>query len=234
MANPTGWGARGIPGAFHLTKRKPNPILSDPPRDLPRPVAGVDEAGRGPLAGPVVAAAVLAPDGWDLEGLDDSKKLKASIREELASRIRQCPGVHWGVGIATAQEIDQFNILQATFLAMRRAVEALGMAPSSLAVDGNQKIPRVGYPQQPIVEGDAKVRLIAAASILAKTVRDDMMLEYDREYPGYGFSVHKGYPTKAHLLSLQALGVSPIHRRSFGPVRLRLEQTEIFAQNSSV
>jgi len=200
------------------------PVLMDPDSRLARPVAGIDEAGRGPLAGPVVAAAVVAPDGWVLGGLDDSKKLSEAIRRELGTRIRSDPDVRWAVGWASAEEIDALNILQATFLAMRRALDGLGTFPASVAVDGNRCIPGVDIPQMAVVEGDGKILSIAAASILAKTARDGWMVQQDTLHPGYGFSIHKGYPTPGHLEALVRLGPSALHRRTFAPVRRCLER----------
>jgi len=200
------------------------PVLTDPDGKLARPVAGVDEAGRGPLAGPVVAAAVVAPDGWVLEGLDDSKKLSEATRGVLASKIRSAGELVWAVGWASAEEIDAINILQATFLAMRRALEGLGLSPGSVAVDGNRCIPGLDVPQSAVVEGDGKIHCIAAASVLAKTARDEWMAEQESSHPGYGFSIHKGYPTPGHLECLERLGPCALHRRSFAPVRRRLER----------
>ena len=198
----------------------------DPDLSLPRPVAGVDEAGRGPLAGPVVAAAVVAPDGWTLPGLDDSKKLTAARREALVDRIKEsCTA--WAIGSASEEEIDRLNILQATFLAMRRALDGLGVAPQAVVVDGNRCIPGVPLPQMAVVEGDGKIATIAAASILAKTFRDRLMVELEEVWPGYGFSVHMGYPTAIHLKALVDLGPCPVHRKSFGPVRKRLEELRL-------
>lgn len=174
--------------------------------------------GRGPLAGDVVAAIVVAWPGWTLPGLDDSKKLTPAKREALADRIRGC-GVQWAIGRASPQEIDEINILQATFLAMRRALEGLPQAPLSLVVDGNRPIPGLSLPQATVVGGDAKVAVIAAASILAKTQRDQEMAHMDLVHPGYGFAIHSGYPVPAHLEALRRLGPCPIHRRSFAPVR---------------
>lgn len=198
--------------------------LADPEVSLPRPVAGVDEAGRGPLAGPVTAAAVIAPDGWSLDGLDDSKKLSEAARAELARRIQQDPRLRWAIGWASPEEIDRVNILQATFLAMRRALDGLGDPPASVTVDGNSRIAGLLLPQQPVVEGDGRIASIAAASILAKTARDSWMEAQEPLHPGYGFAIHKGYPTPVHLRALAELGPCPIHRRSFGPVRRRLEE----------
>lgn len=178
-----------------------------------RLVAGVDEAGRGPLAGPVVAAAVVLPPEAYLPGLDDSKRLTAARREALEPRIKDA-AVVWGVAVAGVEEIDQLNIARAAFLAMARAVAALAVAPDHLLVDGFP-IPGVPVPQQAIVGGDALCNSIAAASVLAKVYRDRLMAEYDELFPGYGFAVHKGYPTPAHREALRRLGPSPIHRRSF-------------------
>jgi len=192
--------------------------LSDPPLELPDPVGGVDEVGRGPLAGDVVAAIVVAPRGWNLPGLNDSKKLTASRREALAAMIRSAP-VQWALGRASPAEIDEVNILQATFLAMRRALALLSNPPASLVVDGNRPIPGVLLPQMAVVRGDSKVAVIAAASILAKTARDADMVEMDLRHPGYGFAVHMGYPVPFHLEALARLGPCAEHRRSFAPVR---------------
>lgn len=193
---------------------------------LPRPVAGVDEAGRGPLAGPVVAAAVIVPDDWHLAGLNDSKKLTAAKREALVGAIQRT-SIAWAIGEASEEEIDRINILQATFLAMRRALERLGTRPSSVVVDGNRVIPDWSPPQSAVVEGDGKIASIAAASILAKTHRDRRMKELDVVWPGYGFAVHMGYPTPVHLRALVELGPCPIHRKSFAPVRKRIEELSL-------
>lgn len=174
--------------------------------------------GRGPLAGDVVAAIVVAPRGWTLPGLNDSKKLTAARREQLSAEIR-ASGVAWAIGRCTPAEIDALNILQATFLAMRRALAALDSSPASLVVDGNKIIPGVSLPQSAVVKGDSKVASIAAASILAKTDRDAAMIELARRRPGYGFEIHMGYPVPRHLEALERLGPCPEHRRSFAPVR---------------
>lgn len=165
-----------------------------------------------------MAAIVVAPRGWTLPGLNDSKKLTADRRRALAEAIRSSP-VRWALGRCSPAEIDHLNILQATFLAMRRALEALGEPPASLVVDGNKAIPGVHLPQETVVKGDSKVAVIAAASILAKTTRDQEMVDWDQTYPGYGFAVHMGYPVPVHLEALARLGPCPIHRRSFAPVR---------------
>ena len=187
--------------------------------------AGVDEAGRGPLAGPVVAAAVILDPERPIAGLADSKALSPSAREALAPIIRE-QSIAWGVGLASPEEIDAINILQATLLAMRRAVVALAVRPAHLEVDGN-RLPSIEglvgvRTAVAIVKGDSKVAAISAASILAKTVRDHVMEQLDTRYPEYGFSIHKGYPVKAHLAVLDAHGPSPVHRRSYAPVRSRL------------
>ena len=191
----------------------------------PGPTAGVDEAGRGPLAGPVVAAAVILDPQHPIDGLADSKALAPARREALAIEIRAM-SLAWGLGWADAAEIDTLNILQATFLAMRRALAALGTAPAHGVVDGNQVPPLTGLEFdctiEAIVAGDASVPSISAASILAKCARDAHMIELDARYPGYGFAGHKGYPTAAHVAALRSLGPSPVHRRSFAPVQFCL------------
>ena len=193
-------------------------------------VAGVDEAGMSPLAGPVVAAAVILPPGCRIPGVDDSKKLDASRRERLAVEIR-ARAVAFGVGVVEADEIDRVNIYRAGLLAMLRAVLALATEPEALLVDA-RRIPEVTIRQQAIVKGDAKSLSIAAASIVAKTTRDARMVELDAVYPGYGLAKHKGYPVAEHVAALERLGPCPIHRRSFAPVRkvLGLEplQAELF------
>lgn len=176
-------------------------------------VAGVDEAGRGPLAGPVVAAAVILPEGEPIRGLDDSKALAEAVRERLFEEIHIRALV--GVGVATHEEIDALNILQATFLAMRRAVQALPVSADFLLIDGNQRIPGLATPQRALVKGDARSASVGAASIVAKVTRDARMRALCAEHPGYGFSRHKGYPTPDHYEALRRLGPSPVHRRSF-------------------
>ena len=187
-------------------------------------VAGVDEVGRGPLAGDVVAAAVILTDSPP-EGVTDSKMLTPERREALAERIRD-EAVSWALGRATVAEIDELNILQASLLAMRRAVEALHIQPSLVLVDGN-RLPKWPYEARAIVKGDLTEPSIGAASILAKVQRDAEMLALHEHYPAYGFDQHKGYPTKAHLAALESIGVSPVHRRSFGPVRRLLADPEV-------
>ena len=184
-------------------------------------VAGVDEVGRGPLAGPVIAAAVILDPKRPVDGLADSKQLSEGRRERLAALLRE-RALAWALGRAEVREIDAINILQASLLAMRRAVESLGLIPSRVLVDGN-RCPALAVPVQAVVKGDSTVKAISAASILAKVARDQEMRDLDALYPGYGFARHKGYPTAAHLASLRRLGASPIHRTSFAPVRRVLE-----------
>jgi ribonuclease HII len=179
-------------------------------------VAGVDEAGRGPLAGPVVAAAVVLPRDLEIEGLDDSKRLTASKREDLYGRIK-ADALAVGVGSASEKVIDEINILRATFRAMRDAVAGLERAPDHVLVDGD-RIPDLGVPQTPIHRGDEKSAPIAAASIIAKVTRDRLLIEYDARYPGYGFAQHKGYGTPEHIAALIRLGPCEIHRQSFRTV----------------
>ena len=183
-------------------------------------VCGVDEAGRGPLAGPVVAAAVILDPERPIPGLNDSKKLSEKKRIALAALIRE-RAIAWAVAEASVAEIDQINILQASLLAMQRAVAALSVKAESALIDGN-RCPQLEIPAEAIIQGDGKIASIAAASILAKTVRDAGMLALHAEYPQYGFDRHMGYPTAAHFKALEAHGVSPVHRRSFGPVARQL------------
>jgi ribonuclease HII len=180
----------------------------------------VDEAGRGPLAGPVSAAAVILDEANPVPGLNDSKKLSERQREKLAPLIRES-ALAWAVAYASVEEIDRLNILQATLLAMKRAVLALAIPPQLVLVDGLY-CPQTGIRSEAIVKGDSKVAAIAAASILAKTCRDALMLQLHEQYPHYGFAIHKGYPTAAHLSALREYGVSDVHRRSFRPVREQL------------
>ena len=180
-------------------------------------ICGVDEAGRGPLAGPVSAAAVILDPSRPIEGLADSKKLTEKQRDQLAPIIRE-RALAWAVAYAGVDEIDQLNILQATLLAMKRAVQSLHIQPQQVLVDGLY-CPQTGIPSQAIVKGDSKVAAISAASILAKTARDELMYKLHAQYPQYGFDGHKGYPTAAHLAYLREFGVSDVHRRSFRPVR---------------
>ena len=176
-------------------------------------VCGLDEAGRGPLAGPVCAAAVILPEGWEPEGLNDSKKLSPQKREALYGEIT-AGALAWSVTFASEKEIDEVNILQATFLAMRRALEGLSVKPDFALVDGNRD-PGLGLPTRCEVKGDGRYACIAAASVLAKVSRDRLMDEYDGVYPQYGFLRHKGYPMKAHYEALAEFAPCPIHRRSF-------------------
>jgi ribonuclease HII len=205
-------------------------------------IAGVDEAGRGPLAGPVVAAAAILPKGWRLEGLDDSKKIADEARrEELAEAIKR-GALAWAVGQAEAEEIDRLNIRRASLLAMQRAVESLGIRPDYVLLDAFT-IPECPLPQRGIIKGDSLSLSIAAASVLAKTTRDRLMRELDERYPGYGLAEHKGYPTASHVQAIRDRGVLPIHRRSFAPVREALggtapaqpgpTQGELFTGNGS-
>ena len=192
----------------------------------PLGLCGVDEAGRGPLAGPVTAAAVMLDPERPIDGLRDSKKLSAAARERLADAIRERAAA-WCVAEASVAEIDQLNILQATMLAMQRAVAGLGRPPDEVMVDGN-RCPKWAWRSQAVIKGDDKVAAIAAASILAKTDRDRFMCRLHDEYPAYGFAQHMGYGTAAHLAALKAHGACPQHRRSFGPVKLVLDQATLF------
>lgn len=196
--------------------RRPAPQL--PLLDLPPgPCAGVDEAGRGCLAGPVVAAACILPESFDLPGLTDSKALSAARREELAAAIRT-QAVAWALGLSWPREIERINILQASLRSMERAVARLRVTPRLLLLDGNQNC-RSPLPQRTIVGGDALVPAISAASILAKTFRDHLLTILDRRHPGYGLAAHKGYGTAEHLAALARLGPSPLHRLTFRGVR---------------
>lgn len=185
-------------------------------------IAGVDEVGRGPLIGAVVTAAVILDPQQPIIGLADSKKLSEKKRLLLAEEIKQ-KALAWAFGRAEAEEIDQLNILQASLLAMQRAVEALTIQPQLVLVDGN-KLPKLAIPAQAIVKGDSLVAEISAASILAKVARDQEMALLDQQYPHYGFAQHKGYPTALHLEKLNEYGVLPQHRRSFAPVRKLIEK----------
>ena len=176
-------------------------------------ICGVDEAGRGPLAGPVCAAAVILPAGAVIDGINDSKKLSEKRREALFPMIQET-AIAFGIAFADHEEIDRLNILNATYLAMNRAIENLRLLPELCLIDGNRK-EGILYPSQTVVGGDAECACIAAASVLAKVTRDRYMLEMDAEYPGYGFAKHKGYPTAAHYAAIRELGPSPIHRMSF-------------------
>lgn len=183
-------------------------------------IAGVDEAGRGPLAGPVVAAAVILDPDNPIPGICDSKKISAQKRNSLYDLILS-KALAWAIARAEVEEIDRINILQASLLAMQRAIQSLEMAPDHVLVDGNI-CPETEYPVEAIIKGDNIVPAISAASIIAKVTRDREMVELESLYPGYGFARHKGYPTREHLASLDKLGICAIHRRSFGPVKSRI------------
>jgi ribonuclease HII len=186
-----------------------------------RLIAGVDEVGRGPLAGPVVTAAVILDPGKPIEGLADSKAMSEKKRERLFDEIRE-KALAWAVGRCEVEEIDELNILQATMVAMQRAVAGLATRPEHALIDGN-RCPKLPCTAEAVVKGDSKVAAISAASIIAKVTRDREMVELDKQYPGYGLAGHKGYPTKSHIEALHTLGVTPIHRSTFGPVRRILE-----------
>ena len=194
-------------------------------------VAGADEAGMAPLAGPVVAGACILPRDYRPRGIDDSKQLDAPERERLAADV-QANAIAWALGRAEVEEVDRMNVYRAGLLALTRAVRGLAPGPDHVLVDA-RKLPELRIPQTPIVHGDALSLTIAAASILAKTARDALMAELDAAHPGYGFARHKGYPTAEHFEALDRLGACPVHRRSFGPVRRALglapEQGELFA-----
>ena len=183
-------------------------------------VCGVDEAGRGPLAGPVFAAAVILDPDRPIEGLRDSKKLSEAKRNFLADQIRLC-ALAWSIAYCTEAEIDELNILQATMLAMHRAVEGLKITPTLALIDGN-RCPVMSVRAEAIIKGDAKIAAISAASILAKTARDAVCSQMHAQFPQYAFDLHKGYPTALHLARLREHGVSPVHRKSYGPVRALL------------
>lgn len=195
----------------------------NPPDAVNRLVAGVDEAGRGPLAGPVIAAAVILDPARHIDGLADSKKLSEKRRDKLALEIQQY-ALAWQVGRAEVEEIDRINILQASMLAMQRAVQGLTIQPQLALIDGN-RCPLLECETLAIIKGDATEAVISAASIIAKVTRDREMYALDKQYPGYGFAQHKGYPSKLHLQALQSLGVCPHHRLSYAPVKRVLEQS---------
>lgn len=186
-----------------------------PPKNI-KTLAGVDEVGRGPLAGDVVTAAVILPAGHTINGLADSKVLTAHQRKSLFKDIIE-QAICYSVARATVEEIDRYNILQSTMMAMRRAVKSLSVQPDYVAVDGN-RLPQWEYAGEAVVKGDGRVEVISAASIIAKVVRDEEMVDLDKQYPGYGFSKNKGYGTAQHLEALKRLGATPIHRRTFSPV----------------
>lgn len=193
-------------------------------------ICGVDEAGRGPLCGPVVAAAVILDPTRPIEGLGDSKKLTERARDRLAPLIRE-RAIAWAVAEASVEEIDRLNILHASMLAMQRAVVALGVTPTEALIDGN-RCPQLSMPARAIVKGDASEPAISAASILAKTVRDAGMKALDLRYPQYGLAAHKGYPTAAHLAALKRYGVPDFYRRSFAPVRQLLENPPLWTEDT--
>lgn len=184
-------------------------------------IAGSDEVGRGPLAGPVIASSVILPEDYDLPGLTDSKKLTEKKRLFLFEEIKR-QAVAWSVAEATVEEIDQINILQASLLAMKRSVEALSVTPQKVLVDG-KFCPDVTMSVQAIIKGDLTVPVISAASIIAKVTRDQLMVELDEQYPGYGLAAHKGYATKLHLAAIDQNGPCPIHRKSFAPIKQLFE-----------
>jgi ribonuclease HII len=188
-------------------------------------VAGVDEAGRGPLAGPVVAAAVILDPLRPIDGLADSKILSEQKRDSLFEIIKTV-ALSWSVGVASVEEIDEINILQATLLAMQRAVHGLTIQPDEVLIDGN-RLPDLLIPALAIVKGDSKVKAISAASIVAKVLRDRMMVDYHKKYPDFSFHLHKGYGTQQHLTEIEQFGILPIHRKTFNPVR-----TIILQQNT--
>jgi ribonuclease HII len=192
--------------------------------DVPELTAGVDEVGRGPLCGDVVTAAVILDPRRPISGLNDSKKLSEKRREALFVEIQE-KALSFCIARASVEEIDDINILQASLLAMHRAVAGLSVQPEFVLVDGN-KVPKWPYRAEAVVKGDSRVPAIAAASILAKVTRDREMVVFDKMYPGYGMAGHKGYPTKVHMEALQRLGVTPIHRRSYAPVRAALENSQ--------
>lgn len=185
--------------------------------------AGVDEAGRGPLIGSVFAAAVILPKHFELNGLNDSKKLSEKKRNQLAIAIKQ-QATAWSIAWATSEEILAYNILQATMLAMKRAIEQLSVVPEKVWIDGNRLPPHLSTPAEAVIKGDSKIAQIAAASILAKTARDAEMYQLAKRYPQYGFEKHKGYPTPAHLAALKQYGILPEHRRGFAPIKHILTQ----------
>jgi len=190
-------------------------------------IAGVDEAGRGPLAGPVVAAAVILDPRRPIGGLADSKTLSAGKRDSLAAIIKQA-ALSWAIAEASIEEIDEFNILQATLLAMQRAISGLAIQPDEVLIDGN-RLPVLPMPAQAIIKGDSKVQVISAASILAKVARDNMMNEYHKEYPDFAFHLHKGYGTQQHLAEIEKFGFLDVHRKTFNPVKsLIVRQSQRF------
>lgn len=204
------------------TQKLTDPYIVDYSGQL---LAGVDEVGRGPLAGDVVTAAVILDPLQPIEGLNDSKKLSEKRRDELYDEII-AKALSWSIGRASVAEIDRFNILQATMMAMYRAVQGLHIQPEYVAVDGN-KMPKWPYRGETVVKGDGRVAEIGAASIIAKVTRDREMIAFEEQYPGYGFAGHKGYATREHTDALKELGPTPIHRRSFEPVRSMTESVQL-------
>jgi ribonuclease HII len=197
-----------------------------------RAIAGLDEVGRGPLAGPVVAAACILPEGALIEGIDDSKKLLPSDRSLIYQKILSYPYIEYGIGIIDAKEIDRINILQATLQAMTIAISRLQQQPDFLLIDGN-KLPHTTIPGEAIVKGDSLSQSIAAAAIIAKEIRDQLMQAYHEQWPQYQFASHKGYATEEHLLAIQEYGPCPIHRMSFEPLKSRNEaQLDLFGKFS--
>jgi ribonuclease HII len=188
-------------------------------------IAGVDEAGRGPLAGPVVAAAVMLDSKYPIEGLADSKKLSENQRNRLAVLIKQ-HALSYSIAQASVTEIDELNILQATLLAMQRAVNGLSLQPDQVLVDGN-RLPKLTIPARAIIKGDSAIKAISAASILAKVTRDAIMVEYHKQYPDFSFHIHKGYGTKQHIAEIEKFGCLDIHRRSFNPVKTLLANIKL-------
>ncbi len=215
--------------AQHKKPQKPRPILEFP-AEWPAPFCGVDEAGRGPWAGPVVAAAVILPASARALPIDDSKRLSPAARQDLAHKIYEC--AEWGLGFASVEEIDRLNILRATGLAMRRAVAALPRPVVLAVVDGNF-VPDLGVPARAEIGGDGRIAAIAAASILAKTARDEWMVAADTQFPSYGFDAHKGYGVPAHRAALDRFGPCALHRQSFRPVAeaIRKRSTREIAGN---
>lgn len=206
-----------------MTKKTLEPFISSYRGQLG---AGVDEVGRGPLAGDVVAAAVILDPAKPIVGLADSKKLSEKRREALFLEIQE-KALAFSIARASVAEIDKINILQASLLAMTRAVEGLSIQPEHVWVDGN-KIPKWRYPAEAIIKGDSRVQAISAASILAKVTRDRELVTLHEQYPDYGFADHKGYPTAVHLAALEKHGITPHHRQSFGPVKKKIEQLDLF------
>jgi ribonuclease HII len=206
-----------------VTLSRIHPLVGEEGNSQPSPsrykrlICGVDEAGRGPLAGPVVAAAILLPDDFDLNGIDDSKAMSPTQREKQRMRIMQS-GCQWGVGVVGPDLVDDLNIHYASFLAMKWAIDQLGIIPDVILVDGRFRIPDLPINQKAIVGGDRLEPVIGAASILAKTFRDDLMLQYSRIYPEYGFEKHKGYATVEHIANLMSHGPCAIHRKTYYPV----------------